>query len=88
MNFEELFDDEPDINSDFFNFPHYSDQITSFLVDKDTPTPYVIALNGEGGSGKTSLIKRVYTNLTDLKSDKNLKVVCFDAFRLSPMFWN
>ena len=40
------------------------------------------------GSGKTSLIKRVYTNLTDLKSDKNLKVVCFDAFRLSPMFWN
>jgi predicted KAP-like P-loop ATPase len=83
-----LYDDEPDTNSDFFSYPNYSTQITSFLVDKATPTPYVIALNGEWGSGKTSLIKRVYTNLMDKKNDNNLKVVWFDAWayeRLDPV---
>jgi predicted KAP-like P-loop ATPase len=81
------YDDEPDTSSDLFNYSNYSTQITSFLVDERTPTPYVIALDGEWGSGKTSLIKRVYTNLIDMKLEKNIEVVWFDAWayeRLDP----
>lgn len=84
-------DDQPDLNSDFFDFTNFSEQLTSFLLDKQIPTPYTVGLHGEWGSGKTSLIRRVYGKILDqIKNNDypDYKIVWFDAWeyeRLDPV---
>ena len=53
----------------------------------NTPTPYAIAVHGEWGGGKTSLIHRVYKSIKNNHSN-NLKVLWFDAWeyeRIDPV---
>lgn len=52
--------EDPDLSSPFFEFKKFAQQLQSFILDPNTPTPYTIGLHGEWGSGKTSLIYRVY----------------------------
>jgi KAP family P-loop domain len=84
-------DDQPDLNSDFFNFVDFSEQITGFLLDKNIPSPYTIGLHGEWGSGKTSLMGRVYKKIiVQLEQEQysDYRLVWFDAWeyeRLDPV---
>ena len=58
------------------------------MIDYDTPTPHTIGLNGEWGSGKTSLVKRTYLSLFADNKDERIKIVWFDAWeyeRLDPV---
>jgi hypothetical protein len=55
-----LLQDKPDLSSPFFQFKKFAQQLQPFILDPNTPTPYTIGLHGEWGSGKTSLIYRVY----------------------------
>lgn len=60
-----IFLDEPDTGSNFFHFYEYSNQLSKFILNlRKDETPFSIAINGEWGSGKTSLMKRIY-NLID-----------------------
>ena len=72
--------DDPDLESDFFNFSTFSDQLANFLLHQDTPTPYTIGLHGEWGSGKTSLVKRAYIHLVKKVKNEKFKYVWFDAW--------
>ena len=51
-----------------FNFSTYGEQIASYITSKDLPTPLTIGLNGEWGSGKTTMIKTVQQNISTMKN--------------------
>ena len=72
--------DEPDIESELFQFKVFASQLESFLLDPKTPSPYTIGLHGEWGSGKTSLIRRVFEQIDDKNTNSNWKTVWFDAW--------
>jgi hypothetical protein len=78
-------DDEPDVTSDLFHFREFSDNFQDFLLDEGTTTPYTIALHGEWGDGKTSLIRRVYDSLESRKNKESqklkFKAIWFDAWQ-------
>jgi predicted KAP-like P-loop ATPase len=82
-----IFSDEPDDQSEFFNFGLYADQLCDLIL-KDIPDrSFAICLNGEWGSGKTSLLKRVFNMLKE-QTDDRFKVLWFDAWqyeRLDPV---
>lgn len=81
---KKLLDDEPDIQSDLFNFPKFAKDLENVLLSSDTKTPYSIVIHGEWGSGKTSLGKRVYESLKSKDSmldGTKLKVIWFDAWQ-------
>jgi len=60
--------DEPELENLEFNFREYANQLTNFLTKDSMPTPFVLAIHGEWGSGKTTLIKK-----TKFELDKKLK---------------
>jgi hypothetical protein len=83
-----LLQDRPDLTSEFFQFKKFASQLESFLMDTNTPTPYTIAVHGEWGGGKTSLIQRVYESIKNNHSNTNLKILWFDAWeyeRIDPV---
>jgi predicted ATPase len=71
-----LLQDDPDLSSPFFQFKKFAQQLQQFILDPNTPTPYTIGLHGEWGSGKTSLIYRVYKHVED-NLPNNWKVIWF-----------
>jgi hypothetical protein len=87
LNTLKIFSDEPDDQSKFFNFEIYANQLCD-LIRNDIPgTSFAICLNGEWGSGKTSLLKRVCNRLDNETNDR-FKVLWFDAWqyeRLDPV---
>jgi predicted ATPase len=70
-----LLQDDPDYSSPFFQFKKFAQQLQPFILDPHTPTPYTIGLHGEWGSGKTSLIYRVYQQVESNLPDKNWKTL-------------
>ncbi len=83
-----LHDDEPDYKSELFEFNKYKEQMSK-IIDNilDIDKPFALCLNGEWGSGKTSLMRRVYEGFEKRSSDQ-LKVIWFDAWkyeRLDPV---
>lgn len=52
-------DDEPieDEAKMQFGFDKLADRLATFIADKRTITPFAVAINGDWGSGKTSLLK-------------------------------
>ena len=74
-----LLQDKPDLDSELFQFRRFALQLESFLMDKRTPTPYTVAVHGEWGGGKTSLIRRVHNSIKSFHKN-NCKVLWFDAW--------
>lgn len=82
-----IFSDEPDTTSNCFNFGSYSDQLYDLIKNDIRDKSLAICLNGEWGSGKTSLLRSVFEKLEKEQNDK-LKVEWFDAWqyeRLDPV---
>ena len=42
-----------------FDFPTYADALAGIIASKNTQTPLTIGINGEWGSGKTSLMRLI-----------------------------
>lgn len=63
-----------------FGFDTFAQQILDILVDEKTDTPFVIAIHGEWGSGKTSLIKSIKKLFDEKIQDKDWKSLEFDAW--------
>ena len=63
-----------------FGFDTFAQQILDILADEETVTPFVIAIHGEWGSGKTSLIKSIKKLLDEKIKDNNWKTLEFDAW--------
>lgn len=82
-----LLQDEPDADSNLFQFGRFAEQISNLLSDKTAHTPFTVALHGEWGSGKTSLMKKSYELLKKKIEGENVKIIWFDAWeyeRLDP----
>jgi predicted KAP-like P-loop ATPase len=75
-----LIKDEPDLNSELFSFNKFATQLKNILLDASTPTPYMIGLHGEWGSGKTSLIYRSYELTKNNLPNNTWKTIWFDAW--------
>ncbi len=78
-----IYDDEPDYSSNSFNFDKYKEEIVKIIKDTlKIEKPFTICINGEWGSGKTSLIHRVYKKFVDEYSKNNESpVIWFDAWK-------
>ena len=76
-----LIKDEPATNL-MFGFDKLATQVHSVLMNPSTATPFVIAIHGEWGSGKTSLINIIYKKTKQLidYNETNWKILKFDAW--------
>ena len=63
-----------------FNFSTYGAQIASYIINRDLPTPLTIGLNGEWGSGKTTMMKTVQQNISTMNNDANCKDIMYIDF--------
>ena len=51
--------DEPEQDNPLFDFNRQAKLIADFIIDDKLKTPFVIAIDGEWGSGKTTFLKAV-----------------------------
>ena len=58
-----IISDEPEENSDLFGFDAYASTIAGLIANKDNKTPLVIGIYGSWGSGKTTLMQTVISQL-------------------------
>lgn len=78
-----LIQDEPEESNLLFGFDKFANQIADVILDKKTHTPFVIAIHGDWGSGKTSLILKIQTVVKDAITKNSLSdwhQVRFDAW--------
>ena len=66
-NFKKLNDSPATIIEAKFRFDEYADQIIKYITSGDLPTPLTIGLNGEWGSGKTTLVKIIREKITQYR---------------------
>ena len=76
-----LLKDEPKLNDfdDDFGLSKLAKRLTDILLSTSTPTPFTIGINGEWGSGKTSLINDVCKRIKS-KEDKNIETAIYNAW--------
>ena len=76
-----LIKDEPATDL-MFGFDKLATQVHKVLMNPSTATPFVIAIHGEWGSGKTSLINIIYEKTKQLivYNETNWKILKFDAW--------
>ena len=75
-----LIKDEP-AQKLMFGFEQMVTQLFNDITDKETPTPFMIAVHGECGGGKTSLISAVYNRTKPIKEDDTTrKILKFNAW--------
>ena len=76
-----LIKDEP-AQDLMFGFEKLATQLFNVITNEKTNTPFVIAVHGEWGSGKTSLINAVYDKTKKLIDEGNtkLKTLKFDVW--------
>ena len=76
-----LIKDEPATDL-MFGFDKLATQLHNVLINPSTVTPFVIAIHGEWGSGKTSLIDVIYEKTKQLidHNDTDWKILKFDAW--------
>ena len=80
--------DEPLVKEgeDLLKIKRYSNALIKFI--KNSQTPITVGIQGEWGSGKTSLLNTIYTELDRANLDantKNFKVVWINSWENSMM---
>lgn len=73
----ELLVDAPAMKNLRFNFGEHAKSIAD-LIEK-SPTPFAISIDGEWGSGKTTLMRQIMRILKD--RNNTLKIIEFDAWK-------
>ena len=63
--FKKLSDSPPEPQDVKFRFDEYGDQIIKYITSEDLPMPITIGLNGEWGSGKTTLVKVIQKKIKE-----------------------
>jgi GTPase SAR1 family protein len=86
-----LLPDEEICDATKFGFDDYSKALASIVADKNLQTPFAIAIHGEWGSGKTSLMKTMAKELETPRDDYvKVKTIWFNAWefeRLNVPLW-
>lgn len=75
----DILNDEPIEDASLFNFEYNAQELTNIIMS-DIPTPFAILLNGEWGSGKTTLIKTAYKKFNAIKP-ANWKLIYFNPWQ-------
>jgi hypothetical protein len=78
-----FYDDQPITNSNLFKINDISNAILEIILDNDVKTPFSICINGEWGSGKTSLLK-----LIQAKLENNSELTQEDNCKIKTLFFN
>ena len=77
-NFNKLSDD-PELGNLQFDFSTYGEQLARYMTSEDLPRPLTIGINGEWGSGKTTLIKTIQQNIDKtINGTKQPDIIYFD----------
>jgi hypothetical protein len=63
-----------------FGFDDYSTLLTSVIQDQNLQTPFTIAIHGDWGSGKTSLMLTIAKKLEDTREGVRVKKIWFNAW--------
>lgn len=83
--------DEPIDNANRFGFGVYSKALCSLIKNPELETPFTIAIHGDWGSGKTSLMKTVCKEIENVKQNGiRVKTIWFDAWefeKISVSLW-
>jgi len=69
------FNDLPESEDLRFDFSRYGWDLANYLTSDVLPTPLTIGLNGEWGSGKTTMIKAVQKNIDEINAENGGGVV-------------
>ncbi|MDA7942062.1 MAG: KAP family NTPase [Nitrosopumilus sp.] len=82
-----LVDDEPATEDNLqFRFSKHAKSIANILVDNETETPFVIAINGEWGSGKTTFLSEIRRKTEKLDGKNNsLNIIDFNSWEYEKM---
>lgn len=83
---ESLLPDEATDSATKFGFDDYSTLIASIIRDQNLQTPFTIAIQGDWGSGKTSLMKTIAKKL-ELQNGESIKVkpIWFSAWEFEKL---
>lgn len=77
--------DQPISDAYMFNFSTYASLLASKIASKSVQTPLVIGVNGQWGSGKTSLLRTTKALLDDSRpTEKQCRMYTFLATRTQP----
>ncbi len=74
-----ILSDEP-AQRPMFNFDNYGVNLGKFIESDDIITPFSIAINGDWGMGKTTLLKRIKEYFDD-STTKSIRVIEFNAWK-------
>ena len=81
----QFLNDEPLLTNLLFNFQTFADELSKILLDENIPTPFAIGLDGEWGSGKSTLSLRLKSKIAeDVKNDfqkNNWRTIYFNAWK-------
>jgi predicted KAP-like P-loop ATPase len=78
--FPVLLDDEPEIDTILFEYDKKAEDLSD-IISMDRKSPFAILLNGEWGSGKTSLMKITKKRLEQKENMKACKIIEFNAWQ-------
>jgi predicted KAP-like P-loop ATPase len=83
---ESLLPDEAIENATKFGFDDYSTLLASIIRDENLQTPFTIAVHGDWGSGKTSLMKTTAKKLEPTDTDLvGVKPIWFSAWEFEKL---
>jgi hypothetical protein len=81
-----LLPDEPIDNATRFGFDDYSKALATIIKSKELQTPFTIAVHGDWGSGKTSLMKTVSRELESVSEEEvKVKTIWFEAWEFEKL---
>lgn len=78
--------DEAEKEGKFFNFPEYARTIRDIALNPKNKTPLAISINGRWGSGKTTLMRTIQSDLDERLEEsaptlRKCKTVWFQAWK-------